>query len=97
MTQSLEEMKKKAREDWAEIVHFCKKRKDGPSVLTHENFLDTLIEQVWNARGEEINEEFCGSMHLIRREASKNQLLLLTKVMGAFRQALTTQNISNPK
>jgi len=38
-----------AKRNWEETVSFCNKRKDGPSVLMHEGFLDTLISQTVNA------------------------------------------------
>lgn len=61
MTQSLQEWKKKAREEYAEKVNcgevYGLVGKEYVDVTEyHYDFIDTLIEQVWNARGEEVME-----------------------------------------
>jgi len=55
-------------------------------------FINKEIAQSKAETIKEIDYEFCGNMHIIREEAGKNQLLLISKIMKAFKRSLLSKN-----
>lgn len=61
-----------------------------------KSFIRSLLSQAREEAVEEykkeLEEKFCGRMHLIRSKAGKNQLKLIAEIMHAFRASLLNNN-----
>jgi len=56
------------------------------------DFMNKIERRARLSEREKVEERFCGEMHIIREEAGKNQLLLLSKIMKAFKRSLSIPN-----
>lgn len=89
-SNTMGEIKQKWRIFWGVAPEHSLKSRRGYDI--EDWWLDKLS-QVRKETIREIDNDFCGNMHIIREEAGKNQLLLISKVMKAFKRALLSKDI----